>query len=132
MFSGAVLPLEPNAPPMSPLTTRKRFSGTLKMSSAKMRRTRMDRADAAIEREAAVPRIIVADAAARLDRVVHDAADDEVLLHHMLGLGEGSGHRGLVAELEHVRDIVGAFVPHRGRARSDRIGGADHVGQRFV
>src|SRR6185437_5434741 len=92
----------------------------------------MDRADAAIEREFAVARIIVADAAARLDRVVHDPADDEALARDVMRRGESRLDGRFVAELEDIRDIVRTFGPDCGSARRDRIDRARDRSQRLI
>ncbi len=92
----------------------------------------VDRADAAIEREAAEALVVFGDDAARLDRVVHDARDDEMLARDVMRLGESGIDRGLVADLEKVRDVVGAIRPDRRRAGLHRIAGQHDRGQRLV
>ena len=80
----------------------------------------MRRADAAMQGVAAEARVVLADAAARLDGVGRDAADHEAVLDDMRGLREPRVGRRLVAELKEEGTVVGTFLPHRRRALFDR------------
>ena len=71
---------------------------------------------AEIERVAAEPVVILADAAARLHRRRGDAVEDEFLARHMMRLGEGGIDRAPVAQREEETFIVAALVPQFGRA----------------
>ena len=81
---------------------------------------------------AAVGRVVVADAAARLHGGGGDPVDHEAVLDHVVGLGEGGVGRGLVAEQLHEADIVGAIVPHPRRALGGRLRGRGNRRQRLV
>ena len=61
-----------------------------------------------------------------------DAVDDEMLLDHMRGSGEGRIGRGFVAVHLDEADIVGAIVPDQRRAGSTAPRGRDHRRQRLV
>ena len=69
---------------------------------------------------------------ARLHRRAGDAVDPGLEFDDMLGRGESGVGLRLVADFGIDRDIVAAVVPHRGRARLHRIGGAHDRRQHLV
>ena len=84
------------------------------------------------DRVALVAFIVLGQHAARLHVVRIDTADHIAAADHMCRLGEGLVGGLGIARLEHVRDVVGAFVPDRGRTRRDGLCRVGHRGQRLV
>ena len=82
--------------------------------------------EAAMQRVAAGAAVVFAGDAARLQRVGGDAVDDEALLDHMRGLGEGGIGRGLVAGLVEIRLVVRAIVVELRRAGLERLARRHH------
>src|SRR5215471_20355608 len=76
--------------------------------------------------------VVVAERAAWLHAGGGDAVDDELVLDHVVGLGDGGIGRRLVAEQLHEADIVGAAVPYLCRAGRVRLRGRDDGRQRLV
>ena len=88
--------------------------------------------EAAMQRVAAGAAIVFAGDAARLERVGGDAVDDEALLDHVRGFGEGRVGRGLVAGLVEIRLVVRAIVVELRRAGLERLARRHHGGARRV
>ena len=78
------------------------------------------------DRVAAVAFIVAADHAARLHVVRVDPADHVAAFDHPRGFRECGIRVGGVAGLEHVGDVVRAFVPDRRRAGRDRLRGVGY------
>ena len=85
-----------------------------------------------VDRVAALDRLEQADAAARLHGRGGDAIDDEFVLDHMRGAGEGGVGRFLVALDLDEADIVRAIVPNERHAGLGRVAGRDDGRQRLV
>ena len=85
-----------------------------------------------MQRVAAGAAVVFAGDAARLERVGGDAVDDEALLDHVGGLGEGGVGRGLVAGLVEIGLVVRAIVVELRRAGLERLARRHHRGARRV
>ena len=83
-----------------------------------------------VQRVALLARVPRPDGAARFHILGVDPGDDVATAHHACGAGEGGLGRRAVADLVHVADVVGAFVPYRGP--TDRLRRRRHRGQRLV
>ena len=85
-----------------------------------------------IEGHAILARIVGAERAARLHVLGVHPRDHVAPLDDPGGALDRLVGGGLVAALDEVGDVVGAVVPHRGRAGLHRVGGRGHRGQRLV
>ncbi len=84
-----------------------------------------------VQREAPGLAIILRERRARLHRVHHHAAVDELEGRDMRGLGESGRHLLAVAEMIVERDVARRLLVDERRARSRRLLGAHHRGQRI-
>ena len=85
-----------------------------------------------IEGHAILARIVGAERAARLHVLGVHPRDHIAPLDDPGGALDRLVGGGLVAALDEVGNVVGAVVPHRGRAGLHRVGGRGHRGQRLV
>lgn len=87
---------------------------------------------AGVERIAAGARIVVGDAAARLDRDGGDAVVVERQSSDVLRPGKGGLDHIRIAQAHRERGVVGGALMNRRRAGPHRVLGADDCGQRLV
>ena len=84
-----------------------------------------------VQREASARGIVDADRRARLHRVHHQAAVDELEPRDVRGLGEGGGHLLGIAVVIIERDVARALVMEERRAGARGLLRPDHRGQRI-